>query len=262
MDIEKVKSIHSIYYKKGDHKCITLSFYKSVESLLILHLIDCYKKVTGEESTEEEYLNIILADDIFTNLSDLSQRVLCQLLVEYTCSIDDDGDELSFVLYFIQKINELRIIRISNEILELTNNSLGRACLELNITDEIPDKFLYSIQNITIYGDEDGLKMDTCHNYARYLTYPGVSKSILAENVSACLLKCYESNVTAVSEMLTKIDMCAFMQDLEEDEMRAAVISRLIDIALKMKNSSVALVNLKGHFKQQFKALLKFGGII
>ena len=59
----------------------------------------------GEESTEEEYLNIILADDIFTNLSDLSQRVLCQLLVEYTCSIDDDGDELSFVLYFIQKIN-------------------------------------------------------------------------------------------------------------------------------------------------------------
>lgn len=262
MNIEKIKSIHSIYYKEGDHKCITLSFYKSVEVLLTLHLIDCYKKVTGEESTEDDYLGIILADNIFVDLSDNSQHILCRLLVEYTCSIDDDGDELSFVLYFMQKMNELYVIRIFNEILELTNNTLGRICLELNPTDEIPDKFLYSIQNVTVYGNEDGLKMDTCHNYARYLTYPGVSKGVLIENVSACLLKCYESNISSVSELLTGIDMYAFMQDIEEDEMRAAVISRLINIALKTKNSSIAVVSLKGQFKQQFKALLKFGGVI
>lgn len=262
MDNIKVNSIHSVFYRASDDKSIALHFYKNVETLLIMQLISCSKKITGKEENESDFYKIIEDDGVFCKLSKSNKDLLCKMLVEYYCSTEqDDTDDLSVAIYFLRSIQNLAMTSIKNEIIKLADNTFGKPCREIDYDDleAEPQEFI-SVKNITYYGFEnDESDEKVVGNYSHYVTYPGKSVPVDTEITNDCLVKCYVKKSLSLSVLFNHVDIYAYLHEIDMEQMRTAVISELINLAIKNTDKLRGKQRL---FKDYFKILLQAGGLI
>lgn len=257
----KVGSVHSVFYRNSSDESVALHFYENVDMLVIMQLISCSKKITGLEKIETDFSSIIDNDGVFGKLCEKNRNALCKMLVEHYYSIEqDDTDDLSTAISFLRYSNTFAMIAIKNEITSLANNTFGKPCLEFYEDDNPECTDYISVKNITYYGpDYENFEGSALDSYSSYVTYPNKSVPIDKEVVHDCLLKCYVKKIISVTALLNNVDIYAYLHEIEESKLRTAVISELIDIAVKNAGRFHSEQLL---FKDYYKLLLHVGGLI
>lgn len=252
--MKNICSIHSKFTIYDPEPFYVLTFYKRPETVLVLHWVQCCRELS-DDSSAEEIINKVKTDSIFSLLSESCQDFLGKLMIEYFCSFDG-FDDLAAALFLIKELQSLLMLKVRNELMALSNNTFGQA--SINVT-ELEKESYVSVRNITEYCYENisDNKVITTESYLRYLTLPGASKEISENLTKRCLKHCYCSNVTEVQNIYDFIVVFAYLHGLDEEELKAAVISYLVKIAIRC---SVAL-NKVQLFKDKFKLLIQEGGV-
>lgn len=250
--MKNIRSIHSVFKIPNTEPYYVLTYYERPETVLVLHWVQCCKELS-EESSIEEIQDRVGNDSIFSLLSGASRDFLSKLLVEYICSFEGEND-LSSALFLIKELNSLLMFKIRNELIALSDNTFGQASVT---TYSLEDMLCVSVRNITIYGDSKESKEISTNSDLRYLTLPGASKTIPSYVVKQCLNSCYSSGVVEVQNIYEFITIFAYLNKFNEEELRAAVISYLVKVAIKCSKR----INKEQLFKDKFRILLQEGSI-
>jgi hypothetical protein len=255
--MKNIRSIHSTFKIHNEESYYVLAYYERPETVLVLHWVQCCKELS-EKSSFEEIQGRVYSDSIFSLLSDTSKDFLSKLLVEYICSFESDND-LSAALFLIKELNSLLMIKIRNELIAISKNTFGHASATVTSLDE---DVMVSVRNITIYDTTVDSKAKTADmreistsTDLQYLTLPGASKGIPNYVVRQCINNCYSSNVTDVQDIYNFITIFAFLNNCNENELRTAVISYLVKIAIRVSTK----LNKAQLFKDKFRILMQEG---